>query len=680
MSYARRRRHIGEDGNSVFDVPQTTESKFNILTSGSCVSVAIWFGIISVLVILIAVIAVVPDYGGGVRLEFDTTAFPPLTTTTAPATTTVVTTAAPTTPPPAIVLTCPQNDVETPLGFPLTGTTFGVTFSGGCPPLTQSTTDTLVGSIAKREHFRYLEAPIRGNVQGETRVARGIHVKRPIPPSFVALKTASEPRSPSFPGRQISVTSSTPIANNGNALQPDFAMDSNINVVVTASNTNTGGAQVQVYTKSMVELGGSPFSMSALAQGSNPCAATGAMGQAQVMWDRFAGRWILMEVAVNSTLCLYASDGSSPLLSSYTLYALTFPVQPETPKLALMNDYYTISFVHGNTSALVIVDRTAIVTQQMSVSYFSVPAALPNLVGITPSTWTPLDNRGETPVPGNISTGVTFMRQRDNSLDPAAPLPIQDFLDVIVYDDINFGASNASSTAYSIPLTNFDSSGARFCIPVPDNSTLLYAGQEWLSSRLSFNGLAPPYAGQYRIVGTFTTQACTGARLQWFELTFNYIARQWQIRQQGVSPATPGLFLWMSAITQDKYGNMLLIYSNSSAANLNYYPSLGAFSRSADDPLGTMRYAQGSLVWSQGEAPAGPVNGTWGVASQAIADPTESVGRTFYALGSRTRASTWEGVGARIRMQGEIVQRNVIVEDQCGQVATCEFFILDGQV
>lgn len=681
MSYARRRRPIGEN-DTVFDVPQSTESKFDILTSGSCVSVAIWFGMISVLVILIVVIAVVPDYGGGgVRLEFDTTTFPPLSTTTAPTTTTVVTTAAPTTPPPAIVLTCPQNDVETPLGFPLTGTTFGVTFSGGCPPLTQSTTDTLVGSIAKRAHFHYLEAPIRSVVRGDTQVAHGVRAIRPIPPSVIALKSIDTERSPSFPSRQISVTSSTTLNNDGNALQPDFAMDSNINVVVTANNNN-GGARVRVYTKSMVELGGSPFQMSALAQGTPPC-SVGALGQSQVLWDRFADIWILMEVAVNSTLCLYASDGSSPLTSSYTLYALSFPSLPNvaTPKLALMNDYYAISFVYnGTTSALVIVDRAPIVAQQMSVSYFRVTPALPDLVGITPSTWTPLDNRGETTVPANISTGVTFMRQRDNSLDPAAPLPIQDFLDVIVYDDINFGANNASSTAYSIPLTNFDSSGPRFCIPVPDNSTLLYAGQEWLSSRLSFNGLASPYVGQYRVVGTFTTQACTGARLQWFELTFNYIARQWQIRQQGVSPATPGLFLWMSAITQDKYGNMLLVYSNSSAANLNYYPSLGAFSRSADDPLGTMRYAQGALVWSQGEAPAGPVNGTWGVASQAIADPAESVGRTFYALGSRTRAATWQGVGARIRMQGEIVQRNVIVEDQCGQVATCEFFILDGQV
>jgi hypothetical protein len=469
-------------------------------------------------------------------------------------------------------------------------------------------------------------------------------------------------------------------------------MDTNVNYVVTAVNKQFFGATIQVYTKAIVELGGSPFQLASLAQGTLPC-SNGA-GQAQVMWDRFANIWVMLEVAaVNATetptICLYASNGGSPLTSSYTLYPLLFPaltgVSISSPKLANFNDVYTLSFVYNNSlTELVMIDRGPIVAQQMTTAYFTVPPALPPLVGISPSTWTPLDNRGEQPVPSNITNGVMFMRQRDNSLDPAAPLPVQDYLDVIVYEDLDFINANATASSYSLPVTNFDSGGPRHCIPVPDNSTQLYAGQEWLSGRLSFNGLSDPYLGEYRVVGTFTTEACTGARLQWFELSFNNATRQWQVRQQGVSPATPGQYLWVPAITQDKYGNMLLVYSNSSAADLSYYPSLGAFSRTADDPLGTMRYAQGFLGWAQGSAPGpGATNGTWGVASQAVADPAQSAGRSFYALGSYSPGmtiNTWWGRAVFIRMQGEIVRRNVLAEDVCGQTATCEFFILDGQI
>ena len=630
-----------------------------------------------------------------------------------------------TTPVPALVLSCPENDVSTPLGFPLTGTTFGVTISGGCQPLTQSTTDTLVGSIARRrrapsprgaliettaqnaprshewrtvhaEYHRHSVASVRNaRLSQASLLARSIwdNMARKSNEQQYHHESSSHKRSPSYPLRQINIQSSATIDNGAGAGRPDFAMDSNINFVVTAANNAPSGAtQIRVYTKDIVELGGSPFTLSALAQGTAPC-STGA-GQSQVMWDRVANVWIMAEVARVSnvtadvpTICLYATNGGSPLTSAYTLYALSFPELTgfliSNPKLANFNGVYAMSFVWNNAlPVLTLIDRTPIVTQQPSTSYFTVPSDMAPLVGITPSTWSPLDNRGEQPVPAGL--GIFFMRQRDNSLDPAAPLPIQDYLDIMEYDDIDFVTGNATVSSYSLELTNFDSGGPIQCIPVPDNSTHLYAGQEWLSGRLSFNGLSAPYVGEYRVVGAFTTQACTNARLQWFELTLNIATKRWQMRQQSVSPATPGLFLWMPAITQDRYGNMLLVYSNSSAADLNYYPSLGAFSRSADDPINTMRYAQGALVWGIGAGP-GPsaTNGTWGIASQALADPAQTVGRSFYALGSRspgTAVDTWQGVTAYIRMQGEIVQRNIVVQDVCGQTATCEFFILDGQI
>jgi len=302
------------------------------------------------------------------------------------------------------------------------------------------------------------------------------------------------------------------------------------------------------------------------------------------------------------------------------------------------------------------------------------------------TTWTPLHNQGPFAVPPGITNGVTFMRQRDNSLDPAAPLPIQDYLDVIQYENISFVHGNATGRSYSIPLTNFDSSGPSFCIPVPGVNTTLYAGQEWLGGRLTFNPLSAPYLGEFRVVGTFVTEACSvnGARVQWFELRFNNATTfQWEVRQQGVSLATPPTqYLWMPAIAQDKYGNIILVYSNSSTSALGFYPTLGAFSRVADDPLNFMRYANGALLWAPGQAPGPAWNSGWGYTSLVVADPAMSVGRSFYALGTYAppTVNVWQGQTGYIQIRGEIIQRDVTGQDQCGQLQQCQFFILDGNV
>ena len=224
-------------------------------------------------------------------------------------------------------MTCPLNDVPTPLGFPLTNT-FGVTLSGGCPPTTLSTQDTLVGSIAKKRRgpsprgalveqeyppnvLHHTLKSVKGENHGHS---QGIRCGSPSGffQKVRALLRTRNKRSPSFPNRQISATFSTPIPNTGLGIAPDFAMDTNNNFVVTATNKEATGATIQVYTKSIVELGGSPFQLASLAQGSLPC--TNAIGQAQVMWDRFAGAWIFVEIAQANatetpTICLYAGVG-----------------------------------------------------------------------------------------------------------------------------------------------------------------------------------------------------------------------------------------------------------------------------------------------------------------------------------------------------------------------------------
>jgi len=680
---------------------------FDFVNSNSLRPALVVTGLGIVLVTILVVVIAVPPYGGTIVLERDTTTYPPLSTTIAPTTTTISTTAVTTTPAPALILTCPTTDVPVPLGFPLNNVSLGgVSVSGGCQPLSLTYTDTLVGSIAKKKRHTPIQrlSPSENSAK-VPRKSRSIHAidfgqsqgEHCVLPKDTrgddnmwksSIRTTQ--RSPSYPSLQMSLTYSTIFANSG-APQPNPAVDVNLNYIVTATDSATNSTTIRVYTKSIVELSGSPFELSSLAPMGSVCSGTGA-GQGQVLYDTFANIWLFLEpstFANQTTFCLYASDDQALLTANYVLYPLVFPslngVPVGFPKLASFNGYYALSFVYNNTSPmLVIIDRDPIVTRQNVTTYFTVPRALPDLVGINTTTWTPLDNRGGLPVPQEvIGNGVFFMRQRDDSLNPAAPLPIQDYLDVIQYENINFNLGMASASSYSIPLTNFDSSGPSDCIPTPGGGgALLYAGQEWLGGRLSFTALSPPYSGEYRVVGTFVTEACTGARVQWFELTFdNVTTNQWIVRQQGVSPfqEPADQYLWMPAIAQDKYGNMVLTYSNSSTSSLNFYPSLGAYSRTADDPLNTMRYSTGWLIWAIGQSPS-PAASSWGYTGMVVADPGQPVGRSFVAIGTYSPGTqnTWQGLTGYIRIQGEIIQRNVVAQDVCGQLQTCEFFILDG--
>jgi ABC-type spermidine/putrescine transport system permease subunit I len=104
---SQRTRRIG---GRALDVPESTADKFNVLTSGSCVSVWIWIAIVVGLAVVVVVVATVPNYSGTSRnAEGPTRTYRPSTTATT--TTTTTTTAAPTTSP-ALVLSCPSTDYQ----------------------------------------------------------------------------------------------------------------------------------------------------------------------------------------------------------------------------------------------------------------------------------------------------------------------------------------------------------------------------------------------------------------------------------------------------------------------------------------------------------------------------------------------------------------------------------------
>lgn len=695
MRYRRPRRI-----ESTVDANDPFSGESNLLFGGSCQTMLIVAFVVCAVMAIVVVIIVVPPYSGSVTLG-PTTPYPTrLTTSPTTTTTTKVTTSSPftTAPPPPLILTCIEGSINVPLGYPVSTETFNTTLTGGCPPLVLTHVDAVVGTIAKRRQRRSFEEWDSARVfQGETgetptvlRHVKGVRLGAfQIDPDQPVQRSV---KSPSYPTGILTSTASAIIPNNG-ATAPNFSMDVNANYVVTAvTNAGTGNsASIHIYTKALLELGGSPFVLSSLAGATQPC--NQGAGQAKIIWDAFASLWLLSELSLDgSTFCLYVSYTQNPIMTLWTLYQ--FPISggnASYPQFASFGTSWYTATVQTNAvnTELLFFNRTQLISHSLSTSFYGVTSPVGPVVGLNVTTgWTPVGNRAIVQTPGEaVIPGQFFIRQRDSSYDSLANTPFYN-VDILQYF-INTGG-NLSYTLYSIPINTINMGGTEYCIPIPNSGTTkLYSGLQWMGSAAfnTINALAnPDLDPPYRLYGAFTTNACgaNGGNIFWFELFWNNATSQFAVRQQGVTPQYPGAYFFLPSIAQDLYGNMVITFSNSSASTLGYYPSMSAFSRAADDPLGTMRYTLGQLVWAQGSAP-GPVQAAssgWGWNQVVVADPTSSVGRQFYAVGSYAppTANTWEGMIGGIRMTGEIVQRVYEGLDVCGQVKTCTFFINVGTV
>jgi hypothetical protein len=170
---------------------------------------------------------------------------------------------------------------KVPLGFPIDNVALGgVTLTGGCPPLSLTYQDTVVGVINKKRRqypaFRQINPKLEESVVHVTAAAtprRATAVAgAPQVPSkdHVALRTETDARSPSYPNANMRLVYQTMIPNT-NAYAPNPALDTSVNFGVSAIDSQSNGATVHVYTKAIVELGGSPFQLSSLAPLGHPC-------------------------------------------------------------------------------------------------------------------------------------------------------------------------------------------------------------------------------------------------------------------------------------------------------------------------------------------------------------------------------------------------------------------------
>lgn len=334
-----------------------------------------------------------------------------------------------------------------------------------------------------------------------------------------------------------------------------------------------------------------------------PCEADND-GDAVVVYDKAAGRWVVSQFAVTAApyyQCV-AVSATSDATGAWYRYAFSYGnVFPDYPKMGVWPDgYYETFNMFTNTfqgAKLCAYDRTAMLsghaaTQQcfqLSSSYG----------GVLPS-----DLDGSTAPPaGSPNYMLNF---------GSSSLNLWRF-----HVDWSNSANSRLTGPISIPVASFAaacSGGA--CIPQYGTKQKLDSLGDRLMFRLAYRnfGNHESLVVNHSVkVGTQRKDPYTGVR--WYE-----------IRSPGTTPVVyqqstfspDSTYRWMGSVAMDKQGNLALGYSVSSSA---IHPGIRYTGRLASDPLNTLQ-AENSIVEGLGSQSGSNLN-RWGDYSAMTVDPVD---------------------------------------------------------
>jgi hypothetical protein len=396
-----------------------------------------------------------------------------------------------------------------------------------------------------------------------------------------------------------------PNSANGQSLEgipSDDNLAAGANQVVASINTAW-----QVFNKTTGKSVFGPQQISAIFTG-----MSGLCGQGQtffwtdpiVMYDQIANRWIISQIAADSSFatgneCIAVSE-SSDATGKYHRYAFTFGtnVFNDYDKLSVWPDAYYASynlfspnnFIAADACAY---DRAAMLTgAKATVVCFKKPnefALLPsNLDGATaPPT-------GEPAFFVDLSTGTSLHMFRFH-------------VDFVTTKNSTFkGPIGIKVKAYTLAC---GTGGA--CIPQPGTTQQL----DTLGDRLMFRLAYRNFGDHETLVASHsvqTSKAVSGER--WYEIRDPNGTPK--VFQQGTVTHFSNS-LWMGSIAQDKVGDMALGFSQSNATTL--HPSLAFTGRVPGDPLNTME-SVASIFTAKGSATDAD---RWGDYSSMVIDPSD---------------------------------------------------------
>ncbi len=391
-----------------------------------------------------------------------------------------------------------------------------------------------------------------------------------------------------------------------------------------------------------------PTANNALWSGFGGICETNNDGDAIVLFDHLANRWLFSQFALDFSTpefhqCIAVSKTADPTGEWYLYdYLISDHNMNDYPKFGVWPDayYMTVNQFDANNSyhwaggGVAAFDRDAMLAGDPNATmvYIDLGAKTTDYGGMLPA-----DLDGAPPPDG---TPGYFLEWDDSTWldDPADTLRIWEFHpDFTTPANSTFG-TDADFTPNAMVQTadvDPDMCGfARNCIPQP-GGTALDAIADRLMYRLAFRVWDD---GTFSMVSNHTVDADGNdhAGVHWFELSYD--GTSWSMKQEGVY-APDADNRWMASIAMDKRGDMALGFSVSST---EVFPSVRYAGRLAEDPLGEMTQGEAELVAGGGSQSHS--SGRWGDYSMMSVDPVDDCTfwytQEYYAADSSADWST----------------------------------------
>lgn len=373
---------------------------------------------------------------------------------------------------------------------------------------------------------------------------------------------------------------------------PDPSGEADSTVMITATNSG-GGAVYRIYNKlTGTTVGSNSYTMQTLG------GAAGA-GDPIVLYYKPARRWFLTEFSSNGNkLMVYVSKTSNPQ-GAYWYYSFTCSQFPDYPKYSFSrsSDALLVTTNEGGPPTTYAMKLSSLLNGTTS-PFIKVPITY-SLNGFGFQSITPVDLEGDNLAPTGMKP--LFIRHRDDeSHSNGSPdSGSNDWLELWEMT-INW-TNNTGTTAkiQDISIAEIDSKLCGLtsfaCIKQPGTNNTL----DPLREPVMYKAPMRVFDTHQTIVAALSTDVdgADRAGVRWVELrrASGVTTATWTKYQEGTYAPGTGTSRWMPAINIDKYGNILIAYSTSSAT-AGDFPSIKMTGRKPCDPLGTMTMAETTIV------------------------------------------------------------------------------------
>ena len=323
--------------------------------------------------------------------------------------------------------------------------------------------------------------------------------------------------------------------------------------------------------------------------------ATGNNGDPIVMYDKAADRWFLAQFGNSTDKRIYIAVSTTPdPLGTYYTYTYTSAQFPDYLKFSVWPDAYYMTSNQPQQKVFAF-NRAEILA--------GTPSARSVVVNYNP----PVPAGFFCPLPADAA---------DGTLPPTGtPCPIFSYSDngwgsgyndaVNIYDmNVNWTPTVPTATVTlnsSIPCAAFDASYQ------PSWNDISQPGT---TQKLDGIGGAMMYRAQWKSWSGYNSLVLnwgvllspTQRSIKWCELRQNQTSGVWSMYQEGIY-APDAASRWMGSIAMDKNGSIGLSYLKSDATSI--YPGLYYTGRNVTDPLGTMPFAEQTVVLGTGSQTSG---------------------------------------------------------------------------